>query len=53
VSAVAAPVRDYHGAVVAALTILAPSYRTSEGDVERYGELLVEHAGALSRALGA
>ncbi len=53
VSAVAAPVRDYHGAIVAALTIIAPSYRTSDSDVERYGELLVGHAGALSLALGA
>jgi DNA-binding IclR family transcriptional regulator len=53
VSAVAVPVRDYHGATVAALTILAPSYRTSDDDVARYGELLVRHARALSLALGA
>ena len=53
VTAVAVPVRDYHGAIVAALSILAPSYRTSQADVERYGELLVESARALSLALGA
>jgi DNA-binding IclR family transcriptional regulator len=53
VTAVAAPVRDYHGAIVAVLSILAPSYRTDDGDVERYGALLVQHAGALSAALGA
>lgn len=53
ITAVAAPVRNYHHEVVAALTILAPSYRTSEADVERYGEMLVQHAGALSLALGA
>ncbi|MDE3132430.1 MAG: IclR family transcriptional regulator [Acidobacteriota bacterium] len=53
VSAVAAPVRDYHGAIVAVLSILAPSYRTDDGDVARYGALLVEHARGLSLALGA
>jgi DNA-binding IclR family transcriptional regulator len=45
---VAAPVRDHHNEVVAALSILAPSYRTTDGDAERYGRLLVEHAGVLS-----
>jgi DNA-binding IclR family transcriptional regulator len=53
VSAVAVPVRDYHGEIIAALSILAPSYRTSDDDLARYGELLVVHAGALSQALGA
>jgi DNA-binding IclR family transcriptional regulator len=52
ITSVAAPVRDYHGDVVAALSILAPSYRTSDADVERYGDLLVEHARTLSLALG-
>jgi DNA-binding IclR family transcriptional regulator len=53
VSAVAVPVHDYHGAIVAALTIIAPSYRVDDHDVDRYGRLLVEHAGAMSMALGA
>ena len=53
ITSVAASVRDYHGQPVAALTILAPSYRTGEADVERFGALLVEHAHALSLALGA
>ena len=53
ITAVAAPVRDYHHEIVAALTILAPSYRTTDDDAERYGLLLVEHAGQLSSALGA
>ena len=52
ITSIAVPVRDYHGDVVAALSILAPSYRTDEDDVERYGRLLVEHAAALSPALG-
>lgn len=53
VVAVAAPVHGYQGEIVAALSILAPSYRTGEGDVARYGALLVEHCAALSSALGA
>ena len=53
ITSVAAPVRDYHRRIVAALSILAPSYRTDEQDAERYGALLVEHADALSLAHGA
>lgn len=52
ITAIAAPVRDHHGEIVAALSILAPSYRTGDRDVERYGRLLVEHATALSIASG-
>jgi DNA-binding IclR family transcriptional regulator len=48
ITAVAAPVRDYDGTIIAALSIIAPSYRTDDGDVDRYGLLLVEHAGELS-----
>jgi DNA-binding IclR family transcriptional regulator len=53
ITAIAVPVRDYHREIVAALTILAPSYRTDEHDVARFGALLVEHARGLSLALGA
>jgi DNA-binding IclR family transcriptional regulator len=53
ITAVAVPVRDYHQEVIAALTILAPSYRTGEHDIARYGALLVEHARLLSLSLGA
>lgn len=53
ITSIAAPVRDYDHKVVAALSILAPSYRTDDQDAERYGALLVEHARALSLALGA
>ncbi len=52
ITAIAVPVRDYHDKIVAALSIIAPSYRTGEYDVDRYGLLLVEHAVALSSALG-
>ena len=53
ITAIAVPVRDYQHQIVAALSIIAPSYRTDERDVDRYGQLLVEHAAALSSALGA
>ena len=53
ITAIAVPVRDYHDEIIAALTIIAPTYRTGEHDVDRYGLLLVEHAAALSSALGA
>ena len=52
ITSIAVPVRDYHHEIVAALSILAPSYRTDDEDAERYGGLLVEHAAALSVALG-
>lgn len=52
ITSVAVPVRNHHREIVAALSILAPSYRTDDRDVERYGALLVQHAGALSLALG-
>ncbi len=53
ITSIAVPVRDYQGGIVAALSILAPSYRTNDDDVDRYGLMLVEHAAQLSSALGA
>lgn len=53
ITAIAAPVRDYDGRVVAALSIIAPTYRTNGQAIERYGTILVEHARQLSAALGA
>ena len=52
ITSIAVPVHDIHDRIVAALSILAPSYRTVEQDVRSYGTLLVEHAAALSLALG-
>jgi DNA-binding IclR family transcriptional regulator len=52
VTAVAAPVTGPGGGVVAALTVLAPSYRTSDAGAEAIGEAVVRHAGALSEAIG-
>jgi DNA-binding IclR family transcriptional regulator len=53
ITAIAVPVRDYHEQIVAVLSVIAPSYRTGELDVDRYGLMLVEHAAALSSELGA
>jgi len=53
VTAVAAPVRGGGGEIVAALTILAPSYRTGDDEITVAGRLLAAHAGELSAALGA
>jgi DNA-binding IclR family transcriptional regulator len=52
ITAIAVPVRDYQDQIVAALSIIAPSYRTGDDDVDRFGLLLVEHAAKLSSALG-
>lgn len=53
ITAVAAPVRDLRDQIIAVLSVIAPSYRTEDADAERFGRLLVEHAVALSSALGA
>lgn len=52
ITSVAAPVHNHQRRIVAALSILAPSYRTDDGDADRFGALLVGHARALSQALG-
>ena len=53
VSAVAAPVIGPTGSIVGAISVNAPSYRTSAEDLDRYGAVLAEHAQALSVELGA
>jgi DNA-binding IclR family transcriptional regulator len=53
VTSIAAPVYGAEGEVVAALSLLAPSYRTTAADVRRYGARLAAHAAELSAALGA
>ncbi len=50
--AVAAPVRDAGGAVVAAIAVTGPSLRLSAEDLERLGGPLVEEADAVSAHLG-
>jgi len=49
---VAAPVRDYAGAVVAALGICAPAFRFTSADVPAVGDLIVRLAAELSAANG-
>jgi IclR family transcriptional regulator, acetate operon repressor len=50
--AVAAPVRDATGAVVAALSVSGPTVRLRRGLLHRLGRLLVEEGRALSLLLG-
>lgn len=52
VTAIAAPVRDATGEVVAAVSVTGPSFRIADEDIRRIGELVVAHAGELSRDLG-
>jgi DNA-binding IclR family transcriptional regulator len=53
VTAIAAPFRDQHGEIAGALSVTAPTYRTSAEDAAAYGRAVVEHANELSRELGA
>ena len=50
--AVAAPVRDASGAVVAALSVSGPTVRVRRGLLHRLGRLLVDEGRALSLLLG-
>jgi DNA-binding IclR family transcriptional regulator len=53
VTAVAAPITGANGDVVAALSVTAPTYRTSDDHMHAIGLALVQHADALSKDLGA
>jgi DNA-binding IclR family transcriptional regulator len=53
VTSIAAPVSGPDGQIAAALSVLAPNYRTSARRVEACGLAVARHAGALSRSLGA
>ena len=52
VTAVAAPVFAADGRIVCAISVIAPTYRTSDDDVASHGGALVAHAAAMSAALG-
>jgi DNA-binding IclR family transcriptional regulator len=52
VTAVAAPVFGADGRVACAISVIAPSYRTTDDDVAAHGEALVGHATAMSTELG-
>jgi DNA-binding IclR family transcriptional regulator len=49
----AAPVYSATGAVEAAISVIAPSFRLSDQRLVEIGRLVAEHADALSRELGA
>jgi IclR family transcriptional regulator, acetate operon repressor len=51
-AAVAAPVLDSTGDVVAALSIIGPSFRITDEDLQRFGAAVGMHARALSTELG-
>jgi DNA-binding IclR family transcriptional regulator len=51
-NAVAAPVRDADGAVIAALSVSGPSFRLDPDDFPRVARRLIAGAGELSRRLG-
>jgi DNA-binding IclR family transcriptional regulator len=53
VTAIAAPFRDHRGEIAGALSVTAPTYRTSDDDAAAYGRAVVQHANELSRELGA
>ena len=52
VHSIAAPIRDHHGQVIAAISIAGPSNRFTEDRIRRYIELVQEGAAQISRALG-
>lgn len=52
VASLAAPVRDFHGGVVAAVGVIAPMTRLTEERVEEVRPLVVAAAEAISRRLG-
>lgn len=49
---VAAPIRDYAGQVIAALSIAGPSHRFTEENVSRYVQLVIDGAQQISQLLG-
>lgn len=52
VASVAAPVRDAHGEVVAALSVAGPAMRLDGGSMRRFAGLAIEAADTVSRRLG-
>ena len=53
VTSIAAPVYGADGQIVAALSVLAPTYRASARRVQSCGRAVARHAAELSRSLGA
>jgi IclR family KDG regulon transcriptional repressor len=53
VRCVAAPVRNSHGATIAALSISMPSVRLPDSEIPRYRELVTQAAEEISKRIGA
>jgi DNA-binding IclR family transcriptional regulator len=53
VTAVAAPVRDPNGMIIAAINVVGPTFRITDQDVELFGASVVDAADAISSELGA
>ncbi|HYT25343.1 MAG TPA: IclR family transcriptional regulator [Actinomycetota bacterium] len=51
-NAVAAPVRSFDGAVVAAVSVSGPAYRITPGRIAEFGGLVVAAGNAISRRIG-
>ncbi|WP_109471879.1 IclR family transcriptional regulator [Ornithinimicrobium cavernae] len=51
-AAAAAPVRDTSGSVIAALSIIGPSFRLPDEELERIGAIVAQSAADLSEELG-
>jgi IclR family KDG regulon transcriptional repressor len=49
---IAAPIRDYQGQVMAAISIAGPSHRFTDACIESYVRLVLTGASQISRALG-
>lgn len=52
VRCVGAPIRDYTGRVIAAISVSAPSYRLTDEKIPVFGKAVKEMANEISRALG-
>ena len=52
IRSVAAPVKDWDGAVMAAITVLGPSVRLSRQRMLEIAPIVKESAGQISKALG-
>lgn len=47
-AAAAAPIRDRHGTIIGALSIIGPSFRISNDDLSRFGARVLHHADLMS-----
>jgi DNA-binding IclR family transcriptional regulator len=53
VIAVAVPIRGPRGVILGGMSINAPTYRTTDEEIARFGRALIDHGQQLSRSLGA